>query len=174
MALLGDGSWNGNVMNAFSPNQRRILSLWLPRLPIDRIKRQFAGSDVALGNAPSVVVAKQNNALQIYALDDIAARCGLEIGLPLANARAICPELTVFDADEVADAKILSDIADWCDRFTPLVALDPPHGLLLDITGAQAPAKLLRTARKPKPSSRYRCPRSAPMRPSPAACAAPG
>jgi protein ImuB len=88
-----------------------------------------------LDKTPSVVVAKQNNALQIYALDDIAARCGLEIGLPLANARAICPELTVFDADAVADAKTLGDIADWCDRFTPLVALDPLHGLFLDITG---------------------------------------
>ena len=33
------------------------------------------------------------------------------------------------------DAKTLTDIADWCDRFTPLVALDPPHGLYLDITG---------------------------------------
>jgi protein ImuB len=120
-------------MSAFSRIQRRILSLWLPRLPIDRIKRNAFSS--VPDNAPSVVVAKQNNALQIYALDDIAARHGLEIGLPLANARAICPELMVFDADEVADAKILDDIADWCDRFTPLVALDPPHGLFLDITG---------------------------------------
>ncbi|SDS60636.1 protein ImuB [Bradyrhizobium canariense] len=89
------------------------------------------GSD----DAPSIVVAKQNNALQIYALDDAAARLGLEIGLPLANARAISPQLKVFDADEVADVKTLNDIADWCDRFTPLVALDPPHGLFLDITG---------------------------------------
>jgi hypothetical protein len=39
MALSGGGSWNGNVMSAFSRNRRRILSLWLPRLPIDRIKR---------------------------------------------------------------------------------------------------------------------------------------
>ena len=84
---------------------------------------------------PSIVVAKQNNALQIFALDDAAARLGLVIGLPLANARAICPQLKVFDADEAADAKALSDIAAWCDRFTPLVALDPPHGLFLDITG---------------------------------------
>ena len=84
---------------------------------------------------PSVVVAKQNNALLIYSLDDLAVRAGLSIGLPLANARAICPELTVFDADEVADRKTLDDIADWCDRFTPLVALDPPYGLFLDITG---------------------------------------
>jgi protein ImuB len=150
MARSGDGSWNGNVMSAFSVNRRRILSLWLPRLPIDRIKRQLArtaspvnrSTDAALplpqageGKIPSVVVAKQHNALVIHSLDDIAARSGLSIGLPLANARAICPELTVYDADEVADTRTLNDIADWCDRFTPLVALDPPYGLFLDITG---------------------------------------
>jgi protein ImuB len=184
-------------MSAFSANRpenqrenrRRILSLWLPRLPIDRIKRKFTltisserreaishdidsrlppplwgragergkpqapssspppplalphkgGGNDTFNGAPSasphVVIAKQSNALVIYALDDLAARSGLSIGLPLANARAICPELTVFDADEAADRKTLDDIADWCDRFTPLVALDPPHGLFLDITG---------------------------------------
>ena len=130
-------------MSAFSANRRRILSLWLPRLPIDRIQRQFACENAAPVenashrgvDAPSIVVARQNNALQISALDDAAAHLGLEIGLPLANARAICPQLRVFDADEAADASLLNDIADWCDRFTPLVALDPPHGLFLDITG---------------------------------------
>jgi protein ImuB len=131
-------------MSAFSTN-RRILSLWLPRLPIERIKRQLRrqsgaaqAEDIFHDTArepPSIVVAKQNNALQIFALDDAAARLGLAIGLPLANARAICPQLRVFDADEVADAKTLNDIADWCDRFTPLVALDGKDGLFLDITG---------------------------------------
>jgi protein ImuB len=86
-------------------------------------------------NFPCIVVAKQNNALQISALDDAAARLGLEAGLPLANARAVCPDIQVFDADQAADAQILNDIADWCDRFTPLVALDSTHGLFLDITG---------------------------------------
>jgi protein ImuB len=150
-------------MSAFSRNRRRILSLWLPRLPTDRIKRQFAQGSAAPAKAfssesmprtrsgmgtgsreenaskqddpPCIVVAKQNNALQISALDDAAAHLGLEIGLPLANARAICPQLQVFDADDVADARALNIIADWCDRFTPLVALDSPHGLFLDITG---------------------------------------
>src|ERR1700716_1959202 len=134
MALLGGGSWNGNVMSAFSRNRRRILSLWLPRLPIDRIKRQL-WQDTAAPAKPCIVVAKQNNALPISALDDAAAHLGLDIGLPLANARAICPQLQVFDADEAADARALNAIAAWCDRFTPLVALDSPHGLFLDITG---------------------------------------
>ena len=41
MARSAAGSWNGNVMSASSANRRRILSLWLPRLPIDRIKRKL-------------------------------------------------------------------------------------------------------------------------------------
>ena len=47
MALSGGGSWNGNVMSAFSRNRRRILSLWLPRLPTDRIKRQLSRDSAA-------------------------------------------------------------------------------------------------------------------------------
>jgi len=109
-------------MSAFSTNRRRILGLWLPRLPIDRIRRQLAHRNAAPASAPSIVVARHNNALQIAALDDAAAGLGLEVGLPLANARAICPQLTVFDADEAADAAALNAIADACDRFTPLVA----------------------------------------------------
>jgi protein ImuB len=46
------------------------------------------------------------------------------------------PHIRVVEADESADAQLLEAIADWCDRFTPYVALDPPHGLLLDVAGA--------------------------------------
>lgn len=101
--------------------------------PADAAARPASSS--AASSAPWVVVGKQNNALVITALDDVAVASGLEVGLPLANARAICPDLQVFDADDAADAEALGAIADWCDRFTPLVALDPPHGLLLDVTG---------------------------------------
>jgi protein ImuB len=140
-------------MSAFSENRRRILSLWLPRLPIDRIKRQLQQIKTLSGEAviasreggasthanslerPSIVVARQNNMLRILALDDAAAHFGLAVDLPLANARAICPQVQVYDADEAADADTLNAIAEWCDRFTPLVALDPPYGLFLDVTG---------------------------------------
>jgi protein ImuB len=55
--------------------------------------------------------------------------------MPLANARAMLPTLKVTAADKPTDRKLLERIADWCERFTPLVALDPPRALLLDITG---------------------------------------
>eukprot|EP01035_Chromulina_nebulosa_P011359 gene11359-15194_t len=131
--LVATGSWNGSVMSAFSV-KRRILSLWLPRLPTDRLQRLRACSGAPANNLPCIVVARHSNALQISALDDAAATLGLEVGLPLANARAICPDIEVADADPAADAELLNHVADWCDRFTPLVALDRPHGLFLDIT----------------------------------------
>ena len=47
-----------------------------------------------------------------------------------------CSRCAIVPADEKADAALLEGIADWCDRFTPLVTLDAPDGLFLDITGA--------------------------------------
>lgn len=65
-----------------------------------------------------------------------SSKLGLYKGQPLANARAMVQPLKVVAADERADAALLESIADWCDRFTPLVSLDAPDGLFLDITGA--------------------------------------
>ena len=86
--------------------------------------------------APLVVSLKTGNALHVHALDMRASKLGLYKGQPLANARAMVQPLKVVAADERADALLLEDIADWCDRFTPLVSLDSPDGLFLDITGA--------------------------------------
>ena len=84
---------------------------------------------------PLVVVEKVQNAVRLSALDHGAERLGLHIGQPLANARAMVSELDVVPANHHADAVLLKQLADWCDRFTPVVALDPPDGLFLDIAG---------------------------------------
>ena len=60
---------------------------------------------------------------------------GLRSGQGLAEARAICPNVIVIDEDQAAERRLLEGIADWCDRYTPLVALEGKNGLFLDITG---------------------------------------
>ena len=35
--------------------------------------------------------------------------------------------------EQAADARLLDAVADWCQRYTPLVAADPPDGILFDI-----------------------------------------
>ena len=109
--------------------------MWLPRLPTDRLQRR---ASAPRGEKPLVVVAKVDNALRLTAVDRRAARLNLAAGMMLADARAMIPALEVAEADEDADRTLLEAIADWCDRYTPLVALDSPHGLLLDVTGATA------------------------------------
>ncbi len=92
-------------------------------------------SDTPPEGAPVAIVAKIKNALRVVAIDRIAERRGVRLGISLADARGAVPDLHVVEADEEADNTLLDKIADWCDRYTPLVALDPPHGLLLDISG---------------------------------------
>jgi protein ImuB len=73
--------------------------------------------------------------MRLVALNAPAFRLGLTRGQALAEARAIYPLLEAVEADPLGDAKLLGEIADWADRYTPLVATDGADGLMLDITG---------------------------------------
>lgn len=81
------------------------------------------------------MVGKEKGAFRLTSLDAWAEELGLAAGMALADARAMIPRLDVVEADLAADAALLGAVADWCDRYTPLVALDGADGLLLDISG---------------------------------------
>lgn len=74
--------------------------------------------------------------MRLIALNAPAFRLGLTRGQALAEARAIYPLLDAMEIDSGADARLLGEIADWADRYTPLVATDGADGLMLDITGS--------------------------------------
>ena len=54
----------------------------------------------------------------------------------LADARALCPDLVAVTADPAGDLAALEKLALWAQRWGPWSALDPPDGLLVDVTGA--------------------------------------
>lgn len=81
------------------------------------------------------MVGKEKGAFRLTCLDARAEALGLIAGKALADARAMVPRLDVVEEEPAADAALLGAIADWCDRYTPLVALDGGDGLLLDISG---------------------------------------
>jgi protein ImuB len=109
---------------------RRYLSVWLRRLATDRIANRLSAPD-----DPLVIAATEKSALRLSAVNDAAAALGLSLGMPLADARAMYPNITVADSDDAPDHALLEAVADWCDRYTPLVGLDAPDGLTLDISG---------------------------------------
>ena len=73
---------------------------------------------------------------RLAAVDEAAAALGLHAGQKAADAAALTPDLVTAEADPAADAQALAALGDWCQRFSPSVAADPPDGLILDITGA--------------------------------------
>ena len=126
----------------------RYLSVFLPLLPTERLKRRARrapsnGTPPSSGSAdasrsdplPCVTVGKVKGAQRVMAADASAAALGLRPGLALADARAMCPGLEVAEADPAADAALATHVVDWCRRFTPLSAPDGPDGVLLDIGG---------------------------------------
>ncbi len=64
-----------------------------------------------------------------------AATLGLKTFMPLADARAMYPAILVDHADDTADLRLLEAISDWLARYTPLVGLNAPDGVMLDISG---------------------------------------
>ena len=83
-----------------------------------------------------MIAGKRGNVEELVALDVTAERLGLRRRpITLAQARAMHPDLVVEQEDAAADAQLLEAIADWCQRYTPLVARDAPDGILLDIAG---------------------------------------
>jgi protein ImuB len=98
-------------------------------LSIDRVARQ------APPKAALAVVGKRGNAEELVAVNEAAERLGLGCGLALAQARAMHPDLDAVPEDASADAQLRDAIADWCARYTPLVATEGSDGLLLDIGG---------------------------------------
>ncbi|MEP9404188.1 DNA polymerase Y family protein [Sphingomonas sp. VNH70] len=120
-------------MTRASSPPRRHLALWWPFLPTDRLRRQSACDVPADG--PLACVEAMRGGMRLSAVDGEALDRGLAPGMTLADARALLPDLAVVDADPFADHAWLERIADACDRYTPLVALDGGDGVTLDITG---------------------------------------
>jgi protein ImuB len=110
---------------------RRVISLWLPTFPIDRLRRH---ADVP-PDGPLITSAHDGRRLSVAAADAAAAALGLYPGMPLAQAQAQVPGLAIHPAEPEADAEALRRLAAWCLRYTPLVAPAAPDGVWLDVTG---------------------------------------
>ena len=123
----------------YGKDGQRFLALWFPYLGTERIWRQRLGRawrTVPAERRPPLAVSRpEGGAWRIAALDEQAEACRLKRGMGLADARAMNPGLDIVEADPAADRRLLEGLADWCDRYTPLVALDGEDGLHLDITG---------------------------------------
>jgi protein ImuB len=73
----------------------------------------------------------------VLAADRAAQAAGLRVGMPASKAQALVSGLIIRDAEPAADADGLERLALWVlRRYAPVVAADPPDGIVIDTTGA--------------------------------------
>lgn len=111
----------------------RMVSIYLPHLPLDRLKR--AGKAL-IDDRPFALVGSEERGLLLTAVNGASAAQGLIPGMGLADARAICPHLLTAPAEPRKDAEALLALADWASlRYSPTLNVDGDDGLWLDVTG---------------------------------------
>jgi protein ImuB len=110
---------------------RRILSLWFPRLPVERLLRQRRDALIQ----PFAVVGMRANAQLLISLSPEAEAAGLRQGQPLRDATAMCPGLVTAPENPVEDAAFLRALRRWAGKFSPWVAEEVPDALVIDLTG---------------------------------------
>ncbi|MCZ8136808.1 MAG: DNA polymerase Y family protein [Porphyrobacter sp.] len=120
-----------------SPPARRILAIWFDRLSVDRWRRALAPDARAAAEAlPTALITETAHGPRIAAANDAGLAAGARPAMLLADARALCPDLVTAPADPAGDLAALEKLALWAQRWGPWSAMDPPDGVLVDVTGA--------------------------------------
>ncbi len=109
------------------------MSIWLARLSVDRWRRAHTPE---ADTVPTALILDTAHGPRITAANQAGMAAGAQPGMLLADARALCPDLAAVPADPAGDLAELEKLALWAQRWGPWSALDPPDGLLVDVTGA--------------------------------------
>ncbi|MFK7752949.1 MAG: DNA polymerase Y family protein, partial [Sedimentitalea sp.] len=112
-------------------SNRRILSLWFPRLGAERVLRAARRSD----DAPLAIIAEVSNTQVITSLNVTAQTAGLHVGQPVRDAHAMCAGLLTQTRNAAAETAFLAALRRWAGKFSPWVAEEAPDGLVIDLTG---------------------------------------
>jgi protein ImuB len=113
---------------------RRVISLFLPRWPSDRLRR--LKRDAPPRDSPLVTAMMEGQRRILASVDEAAERLGLCCGMTVTHAQSLVPELTVVDATPDADDAALHRLAIWCVMYSPLVTPNPPDGIFIDVAGS--------------------------------------
>lgn len=111
--------------------QRRILSLWFPRLGAERAIR----AEPFLADRPLAIVEQDGPAQVISSLSLAASAAGLHPGQSLRDASALCAGLITRPRLIHRETAFLDALHRWAGRFSPWVAAEPPASLVVDLTG---------------------------------------
>ena len=111
--------------------KKRFVSIWFRHLMTDWITLRRP----ELSGVPFVLTTPVRGQIVITAANALAEAQGITIGMAMADARAFVPSLQMLDDMPGHPVRLLKALGEWSIRFTPLIAMDMPDGLIFDISG---------------------------------------
>ncbi len=112
---------------------KRIVSVWLPQWPIERLKRHRPGA--VPDDKPFALVDGGAHGIRITAVNVRAGREGLRVGMSLADVRAAVPSLVSHAAETERDGRALERLALWLGRYGPYRNVEGADGVWIDTSG---------------------------------------
>ncbi|WP_442484314.1 Y-family DNA polymerase [Aeoliella sp. SH292] len=118
-------------MGKRSTSTKRVIAVWLPHWPIERITSKRP----ELRGRPLVLESTSARGQRVIACSAEAREAGVEPGMLVAEATALSTLNAVrLPHDALADRRSLEKLASWCHRFSPSVGVEGLDTLVLDAT----------------------------------------
>ncbi len=113
-------------MESGTQSSQRWLALYLPQFPLQSLHP-------AQPDRPLCLYEMQRGRQVISACNRAARQAGIKAGMTLAAAQPLADGLQAIARDPQREQAALRRLAQWAQQFTPVVSLQPPSGLLLEV-----------------------------------------
>lgn len=113
---------------------RRMASIFFPHWAMESWSRRTG--ETPPETEPFALTTMGPHGPIIHALTPVTRTAAIRAGQRATDARAICPSLGLQFHDADWATRALTSLAEWCGRWSPMVAVDGADGLLVDLAGA--------------------------------------
>jgi len=113
------------------PRARQLwVAVYFPELALEALERD------PNERRPHVVIEGSGSTQRVAACDRAAVHAGVRPGMALNAAYALAPRLITRPRQHRAEKQLIERCAAWAGQFTPLVSIEPPDALLLEVKGS--------------------------------------
>ncbi len=110
---------------------KRYVAIWFKHIKTDWMQK----SKPNLKDTAFVLAKPDHGRMIITEVSKLAKIKGIYTGMVVSDAKVIYPSLHILDDIPDLNLKLLKNIAYWCIRYSPIVAIDLPNGIILEATG---------------------------------------
>lgn len=119
------------------PERRRVwIALHFPSWPLHAALSKLPELErKALTSQPCATV-DDDRRRRVLACNEVAQKSGVRFGHTLNASIALCPQMHFFPRDRVQEAQLLTQTARLFQAYTPVVSIEEPDELLLEVRGS--------------------------------------